>query len=102
MKTCGSYQKGQMIQIINDEHPLYGEMGEIDSYNMYGQYLVKLAGGNWISIFPFEIGPWLGEKMEQELYRAQLLQLQLLAIDHHDRQWFEDLRAILRQLEDVT
>lgn len=93
------FQKGNFVQVIDEDHQLYGEIGEISSIGLQGRYLVKFVNGHEMVLKIQEIALWLGYDTDMKLRKAQLLQLQSLAVDLADKQWFEEIGEILRKLE---
>ncbi|MFC3884013.1 hypothetical protein ACFOU2_11145 [Bacillus songklensis] len=60
------FQKGEIVQVIDPNNPLYGEVGQIDFITISGRYFVKFAGGNGVSLSPQDIKPSLECKQEKD------------------------------------
>jgi hypothetical protein len=56
------FQKGEIVQVINANSSLYGKVGKIDFITISCRYLVKFQEGNYASLFPKDISPYLGYK----------------------------------------
>lgn len=93
------FQKGNFVQVIDEDHQLWGEIGEISSIGLHGRYLVKFANGHEMVLKIQEMAMWLGYDTDMKLHKAQLLQLQSLAVDLSDKQWFEEIGELLKKLE---
>lgn len=99
MSRYGLFRKGDIVQVVNEENYLYEEIGEIRSIGLNGWFSIRLADGQETIVSTQEIAPWLGSAIEKKLWKAHLLQLQSLAVDISDRQWFEELGKILKTLD---
>ncbi len=99
MKRYGLFQRGDFVQVINEENYLYQEIGEIRCIKTNGQFSLRLADGQEILVSRLEVAPWLGHEKEKKLFKAHLLQMQALAVEVSDRQWFDELGQILKELD---
>lgn len=99
MSQYGLFRKGDLVQVVNEENYLYEEIGEIRSIGHNGRFFIRLADGQETIVSSQEIAPWLGSAIQKQLYKAHLFQLQSLAVDISDRQWFEEIGKIIDTLD---
>lgn len=93
------FQKGNFVQVVDEDHQLFEEIGEISSIGVQGRYLVKFSNGHEMVLKIQEIALWLGYETDMKLHKAHLLQMQSLAVDLGDKQWFEEIGEILKKLK---
>ena len=96
-----TFTKGDIVQIINEEHMFQGQVCQIIVCAMT-RYLQHLSDGQKIWVSNYEISRQLGDEQERELYKAQLIQMQHLAVDLGDEQWFNEIRAKLDSLVEAS
>jgi hypothetical protein len=99
MASFSFFQKNDQIQIVNSLSPFYSELAKIvDIRSDY--YFVRLQDGIVIRVNFEDISPWFKTKDERILYRAQLFQMQLLAVDSNDPQWFYQICEMINKIKD--
>ncbi len=92
------FQAGDVVRIINHNSLLYGEVLMIDSQKE-NYYILNLANGKKITCYHQDIVSWLKPNEYKKLYRAQLIQMQILAVDTDDREWFDKLGEIYNHIQ---
>jgi hypothetical protein len=97
MRIHRLFQQGDMVQIINHQSPLYGMILTVDSIQS-GKYFVAL-GGQKNKFFLHDLGPWLGYHFHKKLYKAHLIQMQILAVDVGDRAWFDEIGEVIKKFD---
>lgn len=94
------YQKGETVTILKDDDPFHETKCSIISCEKDNRYLVRVKTGRKRSYKAEHLVAQLSHVEEQKLYREQLIQLQLLAVDLGDESWFEEVgrkRELLEQ-----
>ncbi|WP_102346350.1 hypothetical protein [Bacillus sp. Marseille-P3661] len=97
MFSSYSFKKGDIVKVMNDA-VFDGEICEFDKIKPKGEHLVKLNDGRLVCIAPKYLKLLWTKEEEFELRKEQLIQLQVLAVDMGDKEWFE---VIGRKLEDI-
>jgi hypothetical protein len=98
MRLYNVLQPGTVVKVINSENHFYGLVCRIAGVESGGQYFVNFCDKKLLFL-PQEIVPWLEETRYKELYKAHLIQLQILAVDIGDRQWFDEIVDKLKELK---
>ena len=98
MRIHRSFQQGDLVQIIDPSSPQYSLLVTIVSIKD-GKCIVKLEDGQNIELSLHDLGPVLDYRAHKTLYRAHLIQMQLLAVDLGDRKWFDELKEIIEKLD---
>lgn len=98
MRIHRLFQQGDIVQIINHQSPLYGMLLTLESIQG-DKYLVSLVGGQKNDFFLHDLGPWLGYHFHKKLYKAHLIQIQILAVDIGDRPWFDEIKEVIKKLD---
>lgn len=97
MRIHHLFRHGDMVQIINPDSPLYGMLTTVHIHDQ--TYFVAFDNGEKIEILLHDVGPWLGYHFQKNLYRANLIQMQILAVDLGDRVWFDEIRDMIERLD---
>ncbi|MEW9672741.1 hypothetical protein [Ammoniphilus sp. 3BR4] len=99
MRIHQLFRHGDMVRIINPDSPLYGMLMTVHIQDQ--TYFVIFDNEKKLELPHHEFGPWLGYHFYKSLYRAHLLQLQLLAVDLGDRTWFDEIRNVIERLDNL-
>lgn len=102
MNEIHLFQIGDQVMVMNEEDTLFSQVGSICAQGFMGKkYLVAFDNGEKQYYDAMEITHWINSTNELKLYKAQLLQLQSLAVDLGDKNWFEEIGKVLKQLENT-
>jgi hypothetical protein len=93
MKEDGaSYSYGQQVHVINEKNPYYGQQAEFIAHlHKYGHYRIRLKNRRYITVKPGDIACLLDPDTLHEVIYQQFIQMQELAVELNDREWFEEI-----------
>ncbi|WCK56046.1 hypothetical protein PP175_09110 [Aneurinibacillus sp. Ricciae_BoGa-3] len=91
-EDCTSFSYGQHVHIINQKNPYYGQQGEFIAHlHKYGNYRIRLKNSRYITVGPGDIASLFDPDTLYEITYQQYIQMQELAVELNDRDWFEEI-----------